>query len=100
MKAVGITRYARTEAFTTPTEVKLSSGSRGDGYFSTASTDDEVGSQDASGCRLRIDLDVSPWCRRVDVDHWRWHDMRKSVAATQNTKHTYHMLLKTDQLNN
>ena len=26
--------------------------------------------------------------------------MRKSVVATQNTKHTYHMLLKTDQLIN
>jgi hypothetical protein len=53
---VKMTRYDPTKAFTTPTEVKQSSGSRGDGYFSTASTDDEVGSQGASGCGLRIDM--------------------------------------------
>jgi hypothetical protein len=56
-----ITRYARTEAFTSPTEVKQSSGSRGDGYFSTASTDDEVvGAKALARLQASARIDMRP----------------------------------------
>jgi hypothetical protein len=50
------TLYAWNKVFTIPTVVKQLSGSKRDGYFSTASTDDEVGGQGASGCTPRIAL--------------------------------------------